>query len=190
VIASERETDALVAGFVAALARRAPATAAAACDGPLPDRVLDLAGAIADRHRDRVHGHEHRRHLRAAAVVLAAHRLLAGALPADELGALLRECWLRGDRRARPARAWLGAWADPIGQLPGSRWQALAAMLVCMIGLPGPTLWLMERIGGARGAAGRAIEDDLWRDLCAAEAVPELAPMFRVAAGGPGQGGA
>jgi hypothetical protein len=187
----EHETEALVAGFLAALAHRTPAGAAAApCEGPLPDRVLRLAGAIAARHRDRAADDESRQHLRAAAVVLAAHHLLAGALPGDELGALLRDCWLRGVRRARPAAAWLDAWADPTRELASSRWQSLAAMLFCMIGLPGPTLWLVERLGGSRGAASRAIEDELWRELCAAEAVPELAPMLGAGGARAGRDGA
>ena len=177
------ETEAVVAGFLAALAERAAPAPVPAPIRALPARILALAGEIEARHRARVDGSPAAEDLRAAAVVLAAYRLLAGALPASELCPLLGECWLRGLRRARVDGAWFDASDDPLVEVAaGSRWRAFAAMLFFIAGLPGLYVRLeARRATSTRFAAEQPIEQEFWRDFCAAEAVPELAPIFHAA---------
>ena len=182
MIGHAAETEAAVAGFLAALAERA-APALPASGQALPARILSLAGEIEARHRARVDRSPAADNLRAAAVVLAAYRSLAGALPACELCALLGDCWLLGLRRARVDGAGLDASGDPLVEVAaGSRWRAFAAMLFFIAGLPGLYVRLeARRATGSRVAAEQPIEQEFWRDFCAAEAVPELAPIFRAA---------
>lgn len=161
MISSATQADAAVAGFLARLIEQAPAPARS-----LPARVLILADDIAARHTACAHARSAL--LRPAAVVVAAYRILSGALPARDLTALLHDCWAY-------ARHCSEADCDPLA-LDGSRWNELGAMLFSVAGLPGLYPWLRERFGS--GARGAALEQAFWREFCADEAVPELAGMF------------
>ncbi len=180
MISSAAQADAAVAGFLARLAEQAPVPAAP-CFYALRARVLILADDIAARHTARAAHAGCRSLLRPAAVVVAAYRILSGVLPAEDLSDLLFDCWMCALHRVSPD----GPDGVPLDDLPtGSRWQELGAMLFSVAGLPGVYSWLRERFAsGPRSAAhAHAIEDAFWRELCAGEAVPELAGMFRAEA--------
>lgn len=174
--------DQAVDGFLAALLEGAPTSTGLAC------RVLAAAGDIAARQRssatavgsrDRVDGHE------LPALALAAYRVMTGALPACELGELLRSSWRRGLRAELRAgtRAWVRSSADPFGEMAAvSRWRGLVAMFLCVAGLSGPSLWLFQR--GDRAAELRAARAREARDLFAAEGAPELSQLLFAAEAG------
>jgi hypothetical protein len=178
--------DHAVDGFLAALLDGAPPSTGLAC------RVLAAAGDIEARQRGRSSprsGADSRdaieRGQELPALVLAAYRVMAGALPACELGELLRDCWRRGLRAELRAGAvaWVHSSADPFGEIAAvSRWRGLVAMFLCVAGLSGPSLWLFQR--GDREAELGAARARMARDLFAAEGAPELSQLLFAAEAG------
>jgi hypothetical protein len=162
--------DAVADGFLAELVEQAPAASG------LADSILTVAGDIAARHCARFGGAPD---VSAAAVALAAYRVLAGALPAAELRRLLRDCWERGlrDQRRADRRARAGASPDPFGEMASvSGWRGVCAMFFCVAGLSGPYFWLVEQ--GDRGAELLAARSRLSSELFAAEGAPELTRLL------------